>query len=572
MKWVTAIVENLRPRFGGLPTFCEDPDHLLDLSPVRESLRAAGMTIADWDGSPIALLPLKQLPDHEMPLLVVSDAAQRHIVASCLSDYRWEVVSVGDLMPKFAQEVVKAIPTTRWDDLMALHEDARLPRSAHETAILIGRACYGVDPQFLRQEGAWLRLLTHIAVADDPLPLPIARALLDTVKPPWAEAAQPETLAETTSTRAALAAILDAAPLVYERASRTEQLLLSDLRPAYVPVSPSPSPPDLLCLWEQCGHNPQEVLRFAQVYAHAIAQGGLPDALRQEVNGRFHAWLKQQYGLLLSTPNPAVLRLPTLIDTLHRQYAGERLALFVVDALGLSAWERVQARWQADGIISQVETRAAFAVLPTITSLSRRALFEGKPPSQFSSDAHSPRLERKLWTSRFPGDGDYFSVDETIGFADSLARGRSRLCVVDVSWDKRGHSIDPRTDAISDAANVWAGRTPLRGMIKEALAAGYRVVLTADHGQVECVGKGRLNVGVLSEERSKRVMLFNDKTVRTNAMTDWTDNFTPAGLPPTLFPLFAADFHSFDLVGAATVSHGGLTLDEVIVPVAEVWA
>jgi hypothetical protein len=67
-------------------------------------------------------------------------------------------------------------------------------------------------------------------------------------------------------------------------------------------------------------------------------------------------------------------------------------------------------------------------------------------------------------------------------------------------------------------------------------------------------------------------MLFRDKTVRNNAMRDWTDNYTPVGLPPQLFPLFATDLHSFDLVGAATVSHGGLTLDEVLVPVAEVWA
>src|ERR1019366_5009827 len=111
--------------------------------------------------------------------------------------------------------------------------------------------------------------------------------------------------------------------------------------------------------------------------------------------------------------------------------------------------------------------------------------FEGKLPSQFSSEAHSPSLERKLWAQRYGGNGDYFSVGEATGFADSLAKGKPRICVVDVSWDKRGHSIDPRTDSVSDAANTWAGRTPLRDMIRNALQAGYKVVLTADHGQVE---------------------------------------------------------------------------------------
>lgn len=574
MRWVNAIVENLRPRFGGIPTFVEDPDHLLDLSEVRETLRASGMRIDDWDGLPAALIPLKQLGDDAMPLLIVGSAAQRHVVEACLTDFRWELVSVGNVMPKFAQEVVKAIPTSLWDDLLALHDETRLPRSPHETAILIGRACYGVDPQFLRQDAGWIRLLTHIAVADDPLPVPIARAILEVVTPRWPASALPETLSETANTRAALSAILAAEPILYERASRTEQLLLAELRPAYYnkPIRKVAPAPDMLGRWEQASRNPQDVLRFGQVYAQAVAHSTLPDAHRLDINRRFTAWLKQNYGLLLSTPNPAVLRLPSLLDTLNSEYQGKSLALFVVDALGLAAWERVKARWIADGLISKAETRAAFAVLPTITSLSRRALFEGKPPSQFSPDSHSQRLERKLWTNRFPGISDYFSVDEIIGFADSLAIGKPRLCVVDISWDKRGHAIDPIADSIAEAANIWAGRAPLRQMIKAALEAGYHVVLTADHGQVECVGMGRLNVGVLSEERSKRVMLFQDKTVRNHAMRDWTDNYTPAGLPPQLFPLFAADLDSFDLVDAVAVSHGGLTLDEVLVPVAEVWA
>ena len=572
MKWVDAIVDDLRPRFGGIPTFVEDPDHLLEVAEVREALRACGMTLSDWNGLPASLMPLKSLSDSEMPLLLVGDSGTRHIVESCLHDFRWEIVSVGALMPRFAPDVVKAIPTSLWDRLLTLHEEVRQPHAPIETALLIGRALYGADLEYLRHGDGWIRLLTHIAVAEEPLPLPIACALVDTMPPPWLEIAQPETLSDPANTRNALRTILDARPGLYDRVSRAEQLLLAELRRPYSHAASPTTTSDLLCLWEESCQKPQDVLQFGLAYAQAQNGSALPDSVRLEVNRRFVQWLKQTYPVILSTPNPSVLRLPTLLTTLDTEFREDRVVLFVVDALGLSAWERIRQRWLADGIISGANTRAAFAVLPTITSLSRRALFEGKLPSQFSSEAHSQALERKLWTYRYGNSGEYFSAGEATGFSDSLAKGKVRLCVVDVSWDKRGHSIDPRTDSLSDAANTWAGRTPLRTMVQSALAAGYRVVLTADHGQVECIGKGRPNVGVLSEERSKRVVLFNDKTVCNHAMKDWTDNFRPMGLPQDMFPLFAADFHSFDLKDAGAVSHGGLSLDEVLVPVAEVWA
>jgi hypothetical protein len=98
------------------------------------------------------------------------------------------------------------------------------------------------------------------------------------------------------------------------------------------------------------------------------------------------------------------------------------------------------------------------------------------------------------------------------------------------------------------------------------------VFITADHGQVACVGQERLQAGALVEERSKRVQLFNDKTVVQHYEKPWTYIFKPAGSAPDCFPLFVRDFGSFDSAGVPTVSHGGITIEEALVPVAEVTA
>ena len=316
--------------------------------------------------------------------------------------------------------------------------------------------------------------------------------LVKAMPPPWPEIAQAETLAAPTTIRDALRVILDSEPGLYDRASRAEQVLLAELRPGYSHVSPPAVIPDLLELWEQSCGKPQDVLQFGLAYAQTQIAAALPTDMRLKLHRRFVSWLKQNYSLLQSTPNPSVLRLPTLLDRLDEEYAGERLvSVRCRFARSPCLGACPEAMDGGDSIIVGANTCAAFAVLPTVTSLSRRALFEGKLPSQFSSDAHSQSLERKLWTQRYPHIGDYFAVGEATGFSDSLAKGKTRICVVDVSWDKRGHSIDPRTDSVSDAANTWAGRTPLAWMVRDALQSGYKVVLTADHGQVGVSGQGQ---------------------------------------------------------------------------------
>ncbi len=575
MRWVQTIVAKLKPSFGGVPTFCVDPDHLLDIPQVREALRASGMTIEDWDGHPTSLAPLKCVSDDDKPLLIVTDTGRHHIVTSCLTDFRWETVTIGELMPKFALEVVKSIPTGRWDSLMELHREVRSPRNAHDTALLIGRALYGVDPEFLRHGSGWLRTLGAIAIGDDPLPPPIARAITQEI--PWPTTLPPtdptEALTEPAAARALLTAALHAKSPFLESASSTERLLLAGLAPPKPKhYAADPPPTDILAQWEEMRHNSYDVLQFGILYAQAVESGSVSDNVRLDLNQRFFEWLKQNYGLMLSSPNPAILRLPKLLDRLDVEIGTDKLLLLVVDSLSLRAWEGTRKKWLADGIIADASTRAAFAILPTITTLSRRAIFEGKSPSQFSSEPHSTRLERKLWTARYPGEGDYYTVDESLGVQDSFAKARRRICLVDVSWDKRGHSINPRLDSIEEAVHVWAGKTPLRDIVRAGLSEGYRVILTADHGQVECSGHGRPKVGSLPDERSKRVLTFDNKTVCESFANAWSAPFHPSNLSTSLWPLFATGFASYDIDGAEAVSHGGLSIDEVLVPVAEVKA
>jgi hypothetical protein len=572
-RWIEALIAPLLPSFGGFVTFCEDPDGLLELADVREALRAKGVNLGDWNGSIEALAQWTTLPDDEKPLVLVRDGAKRHLAETHVSDNRWESVSVGGLMPRFSSEVVKAIPTAFWDRLMVLHDQERYKRPPQETAILIGRALYGVDPEYLKHGDGWTKLLLTIATNGEGLPLPIAKATAELMPAPkWLGPVTPfDVLTEPSLTRSAIVAAIDK-PSFSDAMLPSEQLLIDAIAASPTVTQSSPDAAcNLVSEWNERCTTAEAVLEFGLLYAKMLDQAISKDD-RLCVNRMFADWLKTNYGLIQSAPNPAILRLPTLVRQLDAEVGAGRLLLLVVDALGLHAWNQVKSRWITEGIFGSEHTRAAFAVLPTITVLSRRALFEGKLPISFSDQEHSQALERKLWTERFGTDAQYFNVREDVGIADSLSLGKRRVCIIDVSWDKMAHSIDPKFGTIKGSAETWAGRTALRNVIRRGLDCGYRVFLTADHGQIECFGKGRPSVGVLPEERSRRAMLFSDDAVCRSFETDWSTAFTPTGLQKGNYSLFADDLNSFDLVGAGTVSHGGLSIDEVLVPVAEVFA
>jgi hypothetical protein len=571
-RWISALIEPIIPAFGGFPTFCEDPDGLLEYPEVRECLRKAGMVIGDWDGDADTLKQWETAPEDAMPLVVVSNAAKRHLVELALPDNRWVTISVGGLMPRFYAEVVKTVPTAMWDRLLDLNDQERYKRPPQETAILIGRALYGIDPEYLKHGDGWISLLARLATNGEGVPTPIAKAVVDSVQPPTyigAESAL-NALVEPGVARIVVSRALEEHDIT-ESLPPTEKLLLAQL--ACLSGSDaveSSGYPDLTAEWKSLSGTAEGVLRFGSIYADALDHG-LPAVERLETNRRFTAWIMQNYPLIQNAPNPATLRLPTLLRQIDSETENERLLFIVVDALSLQAWNQVRRRWVDEGVIGRAVSRVAFAILPTITPLSRRAIFEEKLPVSFSGFDHTPRLERTLWKNRFQQDGEYFGVYEEAGILDSFAVGKRRVCVVDISWDRKGHSIDPRTDSITDSARSWAGRTPLRQIIQKALTSSYRVMLTSDHGQLDCFGKGRLNVGDLPEERSKRVLLFSDAALCQSFVQPWTTAYRPTGLKTDCHPLFANDFDSFDFVGAGTVSHGGMSLDEVLVPVVEVF-
>ena len=567
MSWVQIIVSRLRSDLGGIVTFAEDPDGLLEGAEVREALRQAGMSLATWDGTAAGLQMFRDLTPAEKPVVPAADGTGWQLVEAMLTNARWERLSLGSLFSKFSVEVVRALPVALWDALLRLHEAQVKALGQHDTALLVARALYGADSSYLRYGSGWPVLLYRLAESAQALPAPLAEALAQD-HPYWLDEQEAEEV--LTSPPAAQAALQELA------VTHPESLVAAgiSLQPGQqdgvalpAPVSPKHRrarlPGEL-----PLATSAADVLRWARDYA--VAGDRVTEQDRLSLNRQFVAWLEKNYGTVLTTLNHKVVCPHRLLDWVKDVAVDDPWLLLVCDGLSLSAWQMVCESWQHMGVIGDVQEQSAFAVLPTLTMLSRRAIFEGRLPSRFRAGDHTPRLERRLWQERYTGAGDLFSAAERLGFADALALRKPYLCVVEVQWDELAHRANLQYQSVEQLATMWAEQTPVLDSVRQALAAGYRVILTADHGHVECTGRGRLSEGELAEERTKRVRRFPDAGLRDRYCAEDTVAWCPPGLAPDWHPLFAADFGAFEWVGARSFSHGGLSIEEVVVPLVEV--
>jgi hypothetical protein len=96
----------------------------------------------------------------------------------------------------------------------------------------------------------------------------------------------------------------------------------------------------------------------------------------------------------------------------------------------------------------------------------------------------------------------------------------------------------------------------------------FHIYLTADHGNVEAVGVGKPNQGVMAEKRGERVRIYRSAALLSEsaAACAGTIRLSIAGLPADFMPLFAGGRTAFVTRGEPCVAHGGLAVEELIVP------
>ncbi|SNX61235.1 PglZ domain-containing protein [Nitrosomonas ureae] len=300
------------------------------------------------------------------------------------------------------------------------------------------------------------------------------------------------------------------------------------------------------------------------------------------LNTTFAGWLADHYSSLINLPptNPAMLHhVPRRLARDIEDSGSSRAALIVVDGLALDQWVTIRQLLQKQDANLVMRESATFAWIPTLTSVSRQSIFSGKPPLYFPSSINSTNSEEKLWKQfweshglsrldvayqRGLGDGDAAVVLDS-----AIHPGKTKVVglVVD-KVDKIMHGMQLGSAGMHNQIKQWCHAGFLSALAGQLLDYGYEVWLTADHGNIQCDGKGRPTEGVIAETRGERVRIYPTPELRAQVAGafPFAHEWQPVGLPADYFPLVAGGRDAFVNPGDAIVGHGGVAIEEVIVP------
>lgn len=310
------------------------------------------------------------------------------------------------------------------------------------------------------------------------------------------------------------------------------------------------------------------------------------EQLRDRVDETFLTWLETRYASLHTLPpaTPAMLhQLPRYLARVKEEEPQRKWALVVMDGLALDQWLVMR-----DVLSTQLENHifheeAVFAWLPTVTSVSRQAIFAGKTPNFFPNSIHTTAKELTLWTQFWMDQGlskSEIGYLKGLGDAASLSSldtllDRSNLQVLGLVVDKVDrimHGMELGTQGMHNQVRQWTEQGVVAAILQKLSEKGFHVLLTADHGNVECYGIGNPKEGVLAETRGERVRIYPDQRLRARIKGDFPESieWKTIGLPGDYLPLLAQKRTAFVPIGDSLVGHGGATLEEVIVPLIKI--
>lgn len=307
--------------------------------------------------------------------------------------------------------------------------------------------------------------------------------------------------------------------------------------------------------------------------------------LQKDADESLRCWVTEHYMDLPSLPaakGPVMVHHVPRFLALRRGNGETRIALVVFDGMAMDQWIQIREHLSQKAPAFAFEESACFAWLPTLTSVSRQALFSGLRPREFSDSIETTAHEPVLW-SRFWQD--HGLRPHEVAYAKALKRKDQLTALEATIADPAVKVVGIVVDTIDEIVHgAVLGKRGVAGQIAswsesgftEALFGllldqGFHVYLTADHGNTDAVGIGRVNQGSASELRGERVRTYRSETLAAST-PDGVDAFRLdiAGLPSDFLPLFAGTRGAFVHRGEQIVAHGGLSVEEVIVPFVKV--
>jgi len=278
----------------------------------------------------------------------------------------------------------------------------------------------------------------------------------------------------------------------------------------------------------------------------------------------------ESFGGVMSLQNSSFIKSPKIVSHilphLKMKYASEKLALLVVDGLGLWQYELMKEK-----LNGKITTQVINSWLPSITQLSRQAIFKGNVPK--INYKQGPKNEEKLWFKFWSENGIPKPQIQYLYEPKELENvvGVTKLAMVYKDLDEMMHGSKDY-QYLKSSTEIWLTQSSIIYNVKSLLHKGFTVFIATDHGNVQARGwrslTGREKLGAnKSGSKSERHLEYSNKSLYENFIKN--NQELESSIVKEDQTIYFKDDLSFSR-DESLVTHGGAHLLEMLIPFAKI--
>ena len=280
------------------------------------------------------------------------------------------------------------------------------------------------------------------------------------------------------------------------------------------------------------------------------------------IDDAFNGFIADGYGRLSSEVNresPTILTKALSVIMADRN---AKSALIVMDGMSLFDFKAI-SRYFED---MQFDYSCTFALIPTTTPISRQSLLSGKYPRELPKPFSLANEEKefKSGAASFglaPAQADYLR-----GYDAQISPSSKLAAIVINEVDDIAHGQRQGRMGMFNDMDLLGRSGKVQSLIRRLYALGFAVYITSDHGNAKCAGAGGFRSGVEMESRSSRMAVLKDEAFANALLIENTTEYQGFYLDKSYRYFLCESGVSFDAKGADAMTHGGMSIDEVIVP------
>ncbi|WP_010252936.1 PglZ domain-containing protein [Treponema primitia] len=274
----------------------------------------------------------------------------------------------------------------------------------------------------------------------------------------------------------------------------------------------------------------------------------------------FYNYIMTGYGKLSLESNNAF---PVILSKVLPFIAKNKFALIVMDGMSLFDFE-ILSRYFVE---IQYEYFNSFALIPTMTSISRQCLLSGKYPIKLSEPFNLSKEEKEFIQAMSELGYKQNTIQYSRGYNPEVSPLTKALCIIINDIDDIVHGQQQGRQGMLREIDLLGKKGKLQSLIKELFENGFSVYITSDHGNTPCTGIGAMRgLGIEVETKSKRMLVLKDFAKLNKTVQENTIEYPGYYLDKKYKYLICKDGISFDNIDDEVMTHGGISIDEVIVP------